>query len=114
MRVHKNVTTTMSILHLTTELVNTPTKQSIYVCINLVNSLYKITTECIKLILNIEQFGISSDLIVSTPDVQKYFLLLLLRILINPLRPNSHYSGFVITSQYKNYNFRVLWVMNLE
>ena len=32
-------------------------------------------------------------------------------LFINPLRPKSHYSGFVITSQY---NFRVLWPMNLE
>ena len=35
-------------------------------------------------------------------------------VLINPLRPKSHYSGFVIIHQYKNYDFRVLWPMNLE
>ena len=32
---------------------------------------------------------------------------------INPLRPKSHYSGFVTTGYYKNYNSRVLWAMNL-
>ena len=27
----------------------------------------------------------------------------------NPLRPKCHYSGFVITSQHKNYNLHMLW-----
>ena len=59
----------MSILHITTELVNTPTKQPYYTFIySLVNGLYKIITESIKLI---EQFGASSDLIIPTHDVQK-------------------------------------------
>ena len=36
----------------------------------LVNGLYKITTESIKLVLDVEQFN-TSDLIIPTPDVQK-------------------------------------------
>ena len=63
--------TTMSILHITTELVNTPTKQPYRINISLANGLYKITTESIKLILDVQQFGMSSNLIVLTPDVQK-------------------------------------------
>ena len=55
--VHKNETTTLNILHITTELVNTPTAL-IY---SLINGLYKITTESIKLVLDVEQYGISSD-----------------------------------------------------
>ena len=39
-------------------------------------SMYKITTESIKLVLTIEQFGMSSDLIVPTCDVQKVSLFL--------------------------------------
>ena len=66
--------TTMSTLHITTEPVNTPTKPLIY---SLVNGLYKITTESINLILDVEQFGASSDLIVPNRDAQKvsFFLL---------------------------------------
>ena len=43
------------------------------------SGLYKITTESIKLILDFEQFGASSDLIVLTPNVQKvsYFFFFL-------------------------------------
>ena len=37
----------------------------------LVNGLYKITTESIKLILDVEQFDMSSNLIIPTLDVQK-------------------------------------------
>ena len=46
---------------------------------------YKITTVSIKLVLDVEQFGVSSDLIVPTRDVQKVsfsFLLLLLLLCI--------------------------------
>ena len=44
---------------------------------SLVNGLYKITTESIKLALDVEQFGTSSDLIISASNVQKvsYFIL---------------------------------------
>ena len=38
---------------------------------SIVNGLYNITTESIKLVLDVEQFGASSDLIVPTYDVQK-------------------------------------------
>ena len=38
---------------------------------SLVNDLYKITTESIKLVLDTELSGTSSDLIVPTRDVQK-------------------------------------------
>ena len=38
---------------------------------SLVNSLYKITTESIKLVLDVEQFGAGSTLIVPTYNVQK-------------------------------------------
>ena len=46
------------------ELVNTPTEQPY--CIDilylLLNGLYKITAESVKLILNVEQFGMRSNL----------------------------------------------------
>ena len=73
--------TTVSILTITMELVNNPTKQPNCIDIFVVNSLYKINTKSIKLIyvrsylLDVEQFGISSDYIVHTPNVQKVFLL---------------------------------------
>ena len=38
---------------------------------SLVNGPYKITTESIKLVLDSEQSGATSDLIVPTHDVQK-------------------------------------------
>ena len=38
---------------------------------SLVNGLYKITTESKTLILDVEQFGVSSDLIIPTRNVQK-------------------------------------------
>ena len=41
------------------------------VTVNLVNGLCKIATESIKFILDAEQSGASSDLIVPTRDVQK-------------------------------------------
>ena len=63
--------TTVSILHITTKLVQPPTKQPYCIDILLVNGLYKITTESIKLVLNAEQSGASSNLIVPTRDVQK-------------------------------------------
>ena len=51
---------------------------------SLVNGLYKITTESMKFVLDAEQSGASSDLIVPTHNVQKvsFFILLLLRILV--------------------------------
>ena len=56
----------MSILHITMELLNTPTKQSY--CIEIFIR-YKITTKSIKLVLDVEQFGMSSNLVIPTPDV---------------------------------------------
>ena len=55
--------------HVTTKLANTPSKQS-YRIDTFINGLYKITTETIKLVLDVEQFGVISDLIVFTPNVQ--------------------------------------------
>ena len=50
-----------------------------------VNDLFKIITESLKLVLDAEQSGASSDLVLPTRDVQSVifsFLFLLLRILI--------------------------------
>ena len=63
--------TTVSILHITTKLVKTPTKQPYRIEYSLVNGLHKITTESIKLVLDAGQSGASSDLIAPTRDVQK-------------------------------------------
>ena len=61
----------MSILHIATKLVK-PLQSNVTALIySLVNDLCKITTESIKLILDVEQFGVSSDLIVPTGNVQK-------------------------------------------
>ena len=73
MHMHKNAITTVSILYMT-ELVNTPLQNNLTKLIHsLVNGLYKITTESIKLVLDPEQFGVSSNLIVTTCDVQKVY-----------------------------------------
>ena len=69
----------VSTLHITTKLINTPTKQPYH--IDILNDPYKITTESIKLILDVEQFGVSSNLIIPTHDVHKvsfssFFILL--------------------------------------
>ena len=49
----KTTVTTVSVLHITTEFVNGPTETSLnaLILILLVNGLYKITTESIKLVL---------------------------------------------------------------
>ena len=45
-------------------------------------SIY-ITTESIKLVLDVEQFGVSDNLIIPNPDIQKVsYFLTLLRILV--------------------------------
>ena len=74
----------MSILHVTMKLVKTPTKQPYRIVISLVNSLFKISAKSLKLVLDAEQSGASSNLIVPTRNVQKmsFFFLLLLRILV--------------------------------
>ena len=74
--------TTVSILHITTKLVQTPTKQPYRIDLFISQCLYKIITESIKLILDAEQSGASSDLIVLTRDVQKVSFSLLLCILV--------------------------------
>ena len=43
------------------KLVKTPTKQPYHIDYSLVKSLYKITTESIKLVLDVEQFDVSSN-----------------------------------------------------
>ena len=52
-------------------LANTPTNNLTALIYLLVNGFYKITTESIKLTLDVEQFGASSNLIVLTPNTQK-------------------------------------------
>ena len=53
---------------------------------SLVNGLFKISTESIKLVLDAEQSGVSSNLIIPTHNVQKVsFFFLLLHILIKTL-----------------------------
>ena len=47
---HKNAMTTVSILHITTELVNTLQNNLTALIYSLVNGLHKITTESIKLV----------------------------------------------------------------
>ena len=42
---------------------------------SLVNGLYKITAESIKLLPDVVQFGASSDLIILTLNIQKVFVL---------------------------------------
>ena len=68
---HKNATTTMSVLHKTMKFVKPLQNNLTALIYSLVNGLYKITTESIKLILDAEQSGANSDLIVPTRDVQK-------------------------------------------
>ena len=68
---HKNATITLSILHITTKLVRSLQNNLTTVIYSLVYGLYKITTESIKLVLDAEQSGAGSDLIVPTRDVQK-------------------------------------------
>ena len=59
----RNAMTTVSILHITMKLVKTPTKQPYRIDYSLVKGLYKITTESIKLVLDVEQFdGVASYL----------------------------------------------------
>ena len=69
---HNNTTATMSILHITMKLPKTLQNNFIaLIYYSLVNGLYRITTESIKLVLDAEQSGASSDLIAPTHDVQK-------------------------------------------
>ena len=53
-------------LLITTELVITPIEITLASIYSLVNDVYKISTVFIKLILDVEQFGASSDLSVPT------------------------------------------------
>ena len=55
-----------------------PYKQLYHIEIFINNGLYKITIESIKLKLDVKQFGMSNDLIIPTPDVQKVSLLCIL------------------------------------
>ena len=73
----------MSILYITTELV-TPLQNNLTALIySLVNGLYKITTESKKLVLDVEQFDVSSDYIIPTHNAQKVsFSFFLLRIFV--------------------------------
>ena len=63
--------TTMSILHIILKLVKTLHNNLTTLIYSLVNGLFKISTESLKLVLDAEQYGASSDLIVPTHDVQK-------------------------------------------
>ena len=74
---------------------------------SLVNGLYKITTESIKLILDVEQFGASSDLIVPACGIQKasfsffFFYASLLKLSMNSIEmPLSIFSlEFIMKSK---------------
>ena len=56
----KGVTTIISVLHIATKLVNTPTKNNLPALMYLLfKVLYMITIETIKLVLDVEQFGAS-------------------------------------------------------
>ena len=61
--------TTVSILHNNNGACKYPYKTTLPY--SLVNGIYKMTTESIKLVLDMEQFRMGSDLIIPTPDVQK-------------------------------------------
>ena len=79
----KNATTTMNILCIAMKPVFVPTKISFTALIFIVNCLYKVSTESIRLVYNIKQFGTGSDLIVPTQgctetDVFFFFLLCIL------------------------------------
>ena len=92
---HKNAMTTMSIL----QSLQMPLQNNLTALIDsLVNGLYKITTETIKLVLDVEQFGMNSNLIVLTPDVKKlslfYIIFLFLCILIKT------FHGFYMQKRY--------------
>ena len=63
--------TTVSILHIALKLVKTLHNNLTALIYSLVNGLFKISTKSLKLILDAEQYGASSDLIVPTHDVQK-------------------------------------------
>ena len=79
----KNATTTMSILHKAMDLVNTLTNNLTALIYSLVNGLCKITTESIKPVLDVEQFGTSSNSIVPILTYRKchLFLNILIKIL---------------------------------
>ena len=69
---HKNTTTTMNIFIHNNGACKPSLRNNFTTLIySLVNGLYKITTEFIKLVLDVRQFGASSNLIVPTPDVQE-------------------------------------------
>ena len=61
MHTYKNILAMVSILHIATKLVSTPTKQPLVTTLiySSVNGLYNISTGSIKLILDVEQFGTS-------------------------------------------------------
>ena len=65
--------TTVSILHITMKLVKSLQNNLSTLIYSLVNGLYKITTESIKLVLAIdfEQYRTSSNLIIPILDVQE-------------------------------------------
>ena len=68
---YKKKTTTMSILHITIKLVKTLQNNLTTLIYSLVDGLYKIITESIKLVLDAEQSGTSSNLIAPILDAQK-------------------------------------------
>ena len=68
----KGVTTIISVLHITTKLVNTPTENKLTALMYvLVNVLYMITIETIKLVLDVEQFGARAIWNVPAPNIQR-------------------------------------------
>ena len=57
---------------------------------SLVNGFYKITNEFIKLVLDVEQFGMSNNLIVPTPDVELGDIMILSFIVILKCHDNRN------------------------
>ena len=72
------------------ELVNSPTETALTALIlSLVNGLYKITTESIELVLDVEQFGMRTDLIVIALNVQKVSYVFFYASLLRPSKDST-------------------------
>ena len=81
------------------ELVNSRTETTLY-RIALISGLYKITSECIKLVLNTEQFGRVAILASLPGDIEKVFYTSLLthsmhstEILLSIFQPTIHFKS---------------------
>ena len=66
---HKNMTTVIIYIHDNRASKHLYRNTTYYTNYSLVISLYKTTIKFTKLVLDVEQFGASSNLIIPTPDV---------------------------------------------